>query len=318
MATLIVPEEYGGMTLKDIANKRGGYFPRLDLIAGQSGFKENTPLTAGQKLNLADTGSGEYQWASSIFQTPEAAAAAANKKAQEEAAAQAAAITEKENAFLNTFKTDFPEIVSGLEQELGLPTLRDVSQAAGSNLRQVQNTITDIPDVQKQATQGFDVSQNQQDRIIASELTKMAPTLEAARRTAEDASANLQFGEGQFNTKLNFALQPYELEKSFLSVQSQRDFDLLTNKLQSDLTLQLQNLQNASAIELQKLAQSGALAQIERAAELENTVSNATQIDLGDRIAFVDPSTNSIISSFNKGLSPIRGGTGVANEWVFD
>lgn len=68
MATFYVPENYDGMTLREIARAKGGYTPRLDIIAQQSGINENAKLSAGQPISVpSDPGSGEWQWVSGTF-----------------------------------------------------------------------------------------------------------------------------------------------------------------------------------------------------------------------------------------------------------
>src|SRR3990167_5421570 len=74
----------------------------------------------------------------------------------------------EESEFLSRFKTEFPQVLTGIEEELGLPGLRKTAFDTGELLRTA-------PQRQKQASQGFDVSQNQLERIVAEDVGKLAP-----------------------------------------------------------------------------------------------------------------------------------------------
>lgn len=87
MAFFAVPSEWEGKTLRQVANEiqsRGGYVPRLDLVANMLGVNENTPLRSGMSMDVKDDpGSGEYQFLKANFNetTREALAAEQYTKA---------------------------------------------------------------------------------------------------------------------------------------------------------------------------------------------------------------------------------------------
>src|SRR3990167_6968840 len=137
MATLVVKPEQEGKTLRQLADEKGGYIPRLDLIASQAGIQGDAPLKAGQKLNLADPQSGEYGWASQIFETPEGFASSQQKSFQQEERDRLAEFTGRLQGV--------PASLEAVRQEMGIPQAFETFGQAGQLARGVSQTARGLP-----------------------------------------------------------------------------------------------------------------------------------------------------------------------------
>lgn len=197
----------------------------------------------------------------------------------------------KQKAFLGKFGTEFPAALKGIEQELGLPGLRETAFTTGEILRKT-------PERQTQATRGFDVSQGQLERIIASDVAKFAPLAQTAIQQA-------QFGEAELGRRAERAIKPFEIEAGFLGENIKNQVQLFRDRVKGDLDTTLAKLQTQGQLSLQELKNAASLAQMEFS--LDAARDQGTFRDLGDRVALINPATGEEIQSFSKGLAPARG-----------
>ena len=276
MAIFEIPEKFAGKTLRDIQRETGGAF-RPDILGGFIGIDQNTPLTAGQSINLPDDpGSGEVKFASQFF-SPAGTAQAGQRQAFN------LKLRGEEESFLGRFRQDFPQVLTGIEEQLGLPGLRQEAFTSAGELR-------DIPQVQKQATAGFDVTANQLARIISAEREKKAPIAQEAVRQA-------QFGEEEFGRRAQRELVPFETEISFMKDRFAREASGFDADADRQLNLLLQQIQQEGATNIATIQQATQLAQLEESKrQFEEGIST---IDLGNRVALLDIDGNEI-GSFDK------------------
>lgn len=198
----------------------------------------------------------------------------------------------EETEFLGRFRTEFPQILTGLEEQLGLPGLRE--SAFG-----LTKTLRNIPRVQEQAARGFDVTANQLARIISAEQQRQAPL-------AQEAVFQAQFAEEEFGRQADIALRPFETEISFMSDRFAREATGFSEDADRRLNLLLQQIQTEGATNIATIQQATQLAQLEESKrQFEQGIST---IDLGNRIALIDMSGKEI-GSFDK--SKLGGGAGV-------
>lgn len=147
----------------------------------------------------------------------------------------------QEDEFLNRYR----EVVSGQE---GIPAMaeRIGGELGLSSLRQsafnLNQTLENIPTVQTQATTGYDVNENQRQRMIAAEQAKIAPL-------AQKATSQQQFAEGQLGERLGYEtqqqlkdLQPLQMEASMISDRLARETTGYTTDKQSELEIYLRKL----------------------------------------------------------------------------
>lgn len=164
-----------------------------------------------------------------------------------------------EEDFLTRFRTAIggqestQAMADRLSTELGLPGLR-------KNAFNVNQQLEAVPDVQNAATRGYDVNENQRQRIIASKQAEMAPS-------AIKLNAQQQFAEGQLGERLGYGVQdqnkallPFATEASMISDRAARELTGYTNDKQNELTIYLNKLASQQALTAQETARAQQLA----------------------------------------------------------
>lgn len=270
-----------------------------------SGFRFQS---GGNVFEVIDTGSGTRRL--NNIGTVSALQAAEAQRQQQEQERKRAAFNEKlrseESAFLNRFRTDFPNILTGIEEELGLPSLRQSAFTVGQD-------IQNIPEAVKQAVQGKDVSATQQARIEAAQRGERLPEF-------NNLLSALQFAEDEFGRRADRELVPFETEIGFMKDRFAREASGFSEDAQSRLNILLAQIQEEGANFRTMTAEQGdnfraKLGQAAKLAELEENKrqfeSSVSTVDLGDRIQLIDPSGNVIREEKKARLSSGSGGGGV-------
>lgn len=292
MAIFEVPTNLQGKTLKQIRDESNAAF-RPDVLASLAGIDENTPLTAGQAFTLPnDPGSGEYKFVQGTF-SPQGTKATADRQAFN------LNLQGQEQEFLNRFKEEYPQILSGIEQNLNLPNLRQSAY-------DLSDTLREIPSVQTGATRGFDVNANQLARIISSEQEKIAPVAQEAVRQA-------QFGEEEFGRQSERALKPFETEIDLLKDRLSRESTGFDTDAKNRLDLLLTQIQEEGAMDREKISQATKLAELEQRSE--EFKKSFVSVDLGNRVAILDASGKEV-GSYAKGKLPSSGNGGNVGEYL--
>ncbi len=206
--------------------------------------------------------------------------------------------TAKNKEFLGRYTTGLGAATTALEQELGLPQLREGAQAAGSAARGVAETVRSVAPTEQTVAKQVGISAPRLQQRIAAKTAELAPTLSAAQRGLEEANAAQQFAEGQFTTRMGTAMKPFEIEAGMLGEEVKSQFDLFKTNLTADLNRELEMLKEKGINDRATLDRAIKLAEAEKASR------DGTFTDLGDRIALIDPITGREISSFSKGMAP--------------
>lgn len=285
MAQFEVPLEFEGKSLKQIRDE-GNLAFRPDLL----GFDENIPLTAGQTLSFRDDpGSSEFQFLQSKFAPVGTAAATAFQTEQRV----------RSDEFIGRIQ-DIPETLEAARQASGVPGAQALFSEAGQGARDIAGRIRDIPGVQAQAARGFDVTQNQLERIIAQKLIDIQPSAETASRTLESATAGLSEALGDFTARTQGVFSVFELESGVLGESAAQAFGLFKTQISNDLDRELEQMRQTGATDRANIDRAIKLAQLEAASEQGEFRS------LGDRVELINPATGEIIETFQIGLAPLR------------
>lgn len=141
---------------------------------------------------------------------------------------------QQQTDFINSYKSaidnqeKLPDMQARVEGELGLPALRQ-------NAQNLQNTLFKMPITQRDATRGFDVNQNQLDRIIAQKESELAPSAELASQNALNAEnvANSRIGYGIQQQQKE--LSPFQTQASMLADSLARQFTGWTDQNKNEL-----------------------------------------------------------------------------------
>lgn len=203
-------------------------------------------------------------------------------------------IQNQQSDFLNRFKTEVPTAISAVEQELGLPQLRSTAQRETEFLE-------DIPELTEQRTTGLGVNSGQLRRITAAETQEQAPIAQRAVQQAQE-------GERLLNTKIGQIVQPFEIEAGMLGDNVRMQFDMFKTNVQNNLQRELAKLEQQNW----NIRNEAELANAIKLAEMEQAASAGQLIDQGNQLSLINPFTGAVISTFSKGLAPIRG-TGGSN-----
>jgi hypothetical protein len=132
-------------------------------------------------------------------------------------------------------------MASRIGGELGIPTL----QANATNYR---NLLTNLPSTYSKATTGYDVNQNQLNRIVGQKSSELSPLVTTAENSLSGAQNTLATRMGYEQFDQNKALLPYTTEKEMLadrqarettlfSQDNQRELDALITKINAGITL---------------------------------------------------------------------------------
>jgi len=308
MATVfVVPKEYEGLNLSQIAQKKGGYTPRLDVFASQAGISQETPLTAGQRIDFPTSSGGEYGWGASVFTTPEA-------YGKQESETFAAKQKGEEEAFMGALTAK----VAGQEKlgtaaeriggELQLPALR-------KSAFDLTQTLKGIPQTQETISKQVGISAPNLQKRIAAEQGKIAPL-------AQEAVSQQQFGEQELGTRLGYlvAEQAKELQPFY-----QAQLPLLTDRLAREQTNYTQDKQNELTLLLTKINNEATATQAElnRVTELAiaeqqyTQVKNSQSIETigGRKVLVTYDNSGNTVSKVDLGSS--SSGLSTMDEWEF-
>lgn len=253
------PDTVAGKTIADLfgaIDPKGvneGWYSRA------LGIDNAAQLTPGQLLRVNDQGDTEYQTRGG-YKNIVSALGAPMDSGQALLDQQAG----KTQDFLNRYKTGLNDTRSALEAELGLPQLRQASLTAGQTARDVSQQVQNIAPTQQTIAKQVGISAPHLAARTAAETVKLTPSLQAAQKALEDATANQQFGETQYTQRLNDFIQPFTLEASFLSDALAREFTGFTQENQNELSLTLQKMQNQQALSLAEINKANTLAQQEQ------------------------------------------------------
>lgn len=200
--------------------------------------------------------------------------------------------------FLGRFKTEFPQVLTGLETSLNLPQLRETATGAVGALGDISNIVKSTPARTTQAAKGFDVSSSQLERQIAAETGKLQPVYQEATSAAQQALTAAQLGESAFGTRAQLALKPFETEIGLLKDQLSREATGFNIDVQGRLDTLLQQIETEGAMNIATIQEATKLAELE--AKKDQFESSINSVDLGNRVVLLD-SNGQEVGSFPKG-----------------
>lgn len=105
---------------------------------------------------------------------------------------------------------NLPHMFDRIGRELGLPTLQQ-------NALQANQTMANIPHTYSGAARGFDVNQNQLNRIVGTKQAAYAPVVQGANLALQGAQDTLGQRIGFTQQEQQKQLLPYEKEQAFLT-----------------------------------------------------------------------------------------------------
>ncbi len=281
--------------LVDLRGQGGNDWAKAEQILKDNGFNNFSSGVRNWVLN-GDQGYGweeAQRYGLPYDPTKRAGELAAQQKAE------SAAFYEKrkaeEQGFLSRFRSEFPTILSGIEDKLGLPIRREETRKAFETLKAIPGQVAS-------RALGKDVSPTQLQRMQSNATSKYLPAV-------EDLTTKLQFAEEDYNRKATEALVPFQTEIDLLkdrlgaeavgfTANMKNELDGFISALNAGVTMRAQDMNKA--IELAKLE-----------ADKEKAKNEISHVDMGDKIGFFQ-GTN-LISSFAKGLAPSKG-TGTGNS----
>lgn len=231
----------------------------------------------------------------------------------------------KTNDFLGRFKglLGSQETTSAMAErmggELGLPQLR-------GNATMLRNTLTNLPSTYSAASRGFDVNNNQLQRIIGQKTSELAPAVETAERSLSSAEQNLDTRMGYTQRDQDRQLIPYQTEQSFLSDRlarettlysqdNERELDALLQKMSLGVTLSEGEKNRAQELAINEKNYANELEKIKETAKYSSTGTDNTKrfITLSDGATLYDTQTGQVVSENNKNFKASAGGGG--SDW---
>jgi uncharacterized phage infection (PIP) family protein YhgE len=204
---------------------------------------------------------------------------------------------EEENSLLTRFREQYPQTLQNIEQQLGLPSVRE-------NVYNLGETIRDIPAAVKQATQGTGITAAQLAQKQLGRQNEYLPEYNEMARLA-------QYKEEEFNRQADRALMPWSLEIDQTKDRLAREFSGFNIDNENQLNTLLQKMQLEGQLSIAEMNNATQLAQLEQSKfEFQNAVSS---VDAGDRIVLLDASGREV-GSVAKGLTPSQSGSGGEND----
>ena len=185
--------------------------------------------------------------------------------------------------------------------ELGIPTLQ-------ANATMLQNTLTNLPGTYTKAVQGYDVNENQRQRIIAQKAGELQPMVTTAENSLSGAETNLGQQMGYEQTDQQKALLPYQTEKDLLDERQARETTMFTTENESELNGLIAKINAGVTLSEGEKNRAATLASQESSyLNAKETASSATQIvEVGGRKQLINSQTGAVVQD----LGPSSAGTG--------
>jgi len=169
--------------------------------------------------------------------------------------------------------------------ELGLPQLRKGATT-------LQTTLENIPYTYGQATRGFDVTQNQLDRIIGQKTSELAPVYNKVYNALQSGEQQLGQRVGYAQTEQEKLLRPYTTEQSMLSDRMVRETTGYNQDSQNELDTILQKAQMGIQLSQFEMQRADQLSQNEKQYEIQKqdlqlkqqAAKNTSLIEVGGKL----------------------------------
>lgn len=220
------------------------------------------------------------------------------------------------NDFLNRFKgaiggqESVPGMAARIGGELGLPGLQ-------SNATMLQNTMSNLPTTYSGAVRGFDVNNNQLQRIIAQKSSELAPAVTTAQNSLQSAQNTLNTQMGYTQAEQQKQLLPYQTEQSMLSdrlarettlytTQNQQELDALIAKTNAGITLSEGEKNRAQQLAVQEQTFENQKALNTQQASLSSSSGNAdtSYHDVGGQLRLINNATGQVVANLGTTVAP--------------
>jgi len=178
-------------------------------------------------------------------------------------------------------------------EELGIPTLQ-------ANATMLRNTMTNLPTTYSKAMTGFDVNQNQLNRVIGQKSSELAPALTTAENSLQTAQGNLNTRMGYEQYDQTRQEKPYAMEKDILSERQARETTLFSQDNENELTALINKINAGVTLSEGEKNRANQLAIAEKTYQLE--------------LKKLEQNQNQFNSTQN-GRAPISTDTG---DWMWD
>ena len=193
--------------------------------------------------------------------------------------------------------------------ELGLPQLR-------ANSQNLNNTLFNLPQTYSKGTTGFEVNQNQLDRVVGTKQAQLAPAAALASQNTLNAENQLTQRMGYEQQNFQNNLIPFQSEQGLLSDRLSRESTGYSNQMQNELSAIISKVQNGVALSEGEKNRANQLAVAEasfqHAMELQKQSQGAqgaqTQvIDVGGRRKLINTQTGQVIQDLGSTPSGVAG-----------
>lgn len=221
-----VPDQYNGKTLQDVFNQvgaAGGYTPRADVLAAQSGIGVNSQLQKGQYLSYAnDPGAGEYQFLQKNFGSPLSESDYQTKKATDANNAAVAPAISTLQSQVDPLKSRYDKLIADIKgrrdtavQQAGIDTAREfgkrgISTQSGVYDVALRNATTPVEQSYGQTLTGAEGEG--QDRLMAIQNAIAGLQAGAGKDAITQALQLLQNTQQQSNFEKEFGLKQQSLD----------------------------------------------------------------------------------------------------------
>lgn len=157
-----------------------------------------------------------------------------------------------------------------LGEAQGLPTLQN-------NATMLRNTLTNLPSTYSAATRGFDVNNNQLQRIIGQKSSELAPAVTTAENSLNNAqnTVNTQLGYQQADE--NRALLPYQSEQALLGQSQQNQLSVFNSENQNELQALMSKLNSGVQLNNGELDRANQLAIAKEQADNQRQIASMQQ-----------------------------------------
>ncbi len=226
------------------------------------------------------------------------------------------------NDFLNRYRGTLAgqestnALAERIGQELGLPQLQ-------ANARSLNQTIFNLPQTYSKAMTGYDVNQNQLDRVVGTKQAELAPAAALASQNAQAAETNLNTRLGYAQRDQDRQLLPYQMEQNLMSERFARETTLYSQENQAELDALIAKANARVSLTEGEKNRMHQLAMQE--AEFENALKVAREnrgsesggnpyVTLGEGQTLYNTSTNQPVYTAIKTYKPSSGGAS-GSDW---
>lgn len=203
-----------------------------------------------------------------------------------------------------------------LGTELGIPTLQ-------ANATMLRNTLTNLPSTYSKASQGYEINNNQLQRIIGQKSSELSPMVQTAETSLAGARSDLNTRMGYETLDQTRQEKPYTLEQTMLATRQARETTLYSQENEAELNALISKLQMGVTLSEGEKSRAATLAASEQSYQNQleinkqnnankTTTPNTQIVESNGRKYLIDSGTGKIISTYGtstsgSGTAPVLG-----------